>query len=799
LQISNYILTYEQAYRAGREQVGIKAYNLSLCNNAGFLVPQGMILSNQAFLAYLNGEDLEEVFLTVKDYLIDTKSIIVRSSALDEDKDAVSFAGQYLSMICPNKVTEIKRACEACWSSYSSPHINAYSMAMEGDSSQRKKHMGLLIQKLVSASSAGVCFTKDPLNERKDVFIINAVHGLGESLVAGEVVADQYLYDLNSEEVVSQYTGKQSLWCSSENPKNLTALPLELQNKPVLSSTQIKEIEQMARKAVKLFGTPQDIEWAYEGDKLFLLQARPITRAAKKEAFELWTRDNVADVIPDAVTPLTWSVVKEATNNGFKSVIQKLGIPQVPSTMFKVFDGRVYFNKSAYQSLLTINYRKPQILKVFLNYLRLLTSLKKEVAHVRDFSLECLNTLPTHDRKSVLVELKNYLDNHMAIHIRVAVLMELGFLVIRRLIKNHIPEGEVNALIDGLVTGLEEIESTVSGEALWELSCLIRGNEELSKKIIDSPNQSIPNILSSWGEIYSKKWQQFLKLYGHSSLKEFELYYPRWIEDPGFITSTLKQYIIKGSHIDLKTNKTIRAEKRMKSEKTLLKYTPLSSQLPLTFYINHIRQCSIWRESIKQKLVKLMAEIRTQVLAFADEHSIAPSENVFFLTLEEILHTKDKLIQNSLLEKIATRKKNWEKWGRQKPFKEIRIYADDHQIKVPYFTETGTHLNGMPLSSGKYTGTARVIIDPTKMDSFNSGDILVTRSTNPSWTPLFTLAGAIVTDMGNYLSHGAIVARELGIPAVGNIFDATKRIKNGQVIFVDGDSGIVYLKQTVTT
>jgi pyruvate,water dikinase len=95
------------------------------------------------------------------------------------------------------------------------------------------------------------------------------------------------------------------------------------------------------------------------------------------------------------------------------------------------------------------------------------------------------------------------------------------------------------------------------------------------------------------------------------------------------------------------------------------------------------------------------------------------------------------------------------------------------------------------LSSGKYIGQARVVLDPTSIDSFKWGDILVTHSTNPSWTPLFTLAGAIVTDMGNYLSHGAIVARELGIPAVGNIFTATQAIKTGEMVYVDGDNGIV--------
>ena len=188
-----------------------------------------------------------------------------------------------------------------------------------------------------------------------------------------------------------------------------------------------------------------------------------------------------------------------------------------------------------------------------------------------------------------------------------------------------------------------------------------------------------------------------------------------------------------------------------------------------------------------------MAEIRRHALAFARENEIDPSEHIFFLTLHEILKFDDNVIPSEAKEEMSKRKRDWEKLERQKPFKEIRVYADGREARVPYLVGTGLQLHGMPMSSGKYAGRARIILDPNNMDSFNFGDILVTHSTNPSWTPLFALAGAIVTDMGNYLSHGAIVARELGIPAVGNIFDATARIRDGQVIEVNGDLGSVTL------
>lgn len=197
---------------------------------------------------------------------------------------------------------------------------------------------------------------------------------------------------------------------------------------------------------------------------------------------------------------------------------------------------------------------------------------------------------------------------------------------------------------------------------------------------------------------------------------------------------------------------------------------------------------------MKQNLVRIMATIRKQTLSHATSLEISPMENIFFLTLDEISQIEQyKTITHDLSEELTIRKQKWKGFGDQKPFKEIRVYPDGHLNKIPYVTKSGNHINGLALSSGKYTGKAKVILDMANMDSFDSGDILVARSTNPSWTPLFTLAGAILTDMGNYLSHGAIVAREMGIPAVGNLFDATSRIKDGQLVEVDGNSGTVIL------
>jgi pyruvate,water dikinase len=790
------IFTYDQAYKLGIKKIGTKAFNTACWSIAGNTVPNSVVISVQAFSAYIRKENQESIFNTIESYFDIGKMLIIRSSALSEDSNEASYAGQYLSIICENRAAEIKTACEACWSSSFSSNVQNYHNIIKQTSFESNTAMGLLIQELINASSSGVCFTKDPLKNNEAIFIINSVYGLGETLMAEEVVADHYEYDIKRNKIVRSIVGRQTQWRSPEFPHILSPIPEKLQKKATLSITQLAEIARMAQRASKLFKNHLDIEWAYEGDKLFLLQARPITSVAQKRKYELWTRDNVADVIPDAVTPLTWSMVNEATNKGFKRAIRELGIAIESTTLFKVFDGRVYFNQTSYQKMLNSGIKKNPVLlmKVGYKYLRSLITLRKAFDRLTNSFWEGLNSFCQSAEKSSMTALKAYFEKYMVIHIRIAILMEFGFLVIRTLIRKYVPEDQVNPVIDGLVTGLNKIESTASGEALCKLASLIKDNSKLTDKILSSTDQKIPDVLKAWGGIYLNEWQQFMEHYGYSSLKEFEIYYPRWIEDPRFVGATLKHYLSENEGIHLEKTKISCSKKRIEAERTLLKTTPSLYHLPLKFYITHIRQCSAWRESNKQKLVRLMAEIRKKAMEFAEKYEIEPSKMVFFLTSEEISEFKDGSITAEILEELKKRKKDWEKWQKQKPYKEIRILESGCQIKIPYLSGVGSHLNGMPLSSGKFTGVARVIIDPTQMEGFNLGDILVTHSTNPSWMPLFTLAGAIVTDMGNYLSHGAIVAREMGIPAVGNLYYATKVIENGQIISVDGKKGIVHLE-----
>lgn len=791
MKSNGYILTYEQALHVGACVIGSKSYNIAYCHKSGFHLPEGFIVTNDAFRMYLNDELEDDFYSQIEGFLKNAASIFVRSSALEEDKEDISFAGQYLSVICNCNAAEIKKACEACWSSYFSSSAESYLENIKNDTAQGKRGMGLIIQKAVDVVSSGVCFTRDPMDQNKNTYVINAVHGLGEALMSGEVIADQYAVSVQTDIIDYKLSGKQAKWRSLSDHHVLTAIPPALKSKIVLSEKQILEIKNVAQKVVTMLGSPQDIEWAYDTHQLFLLQTRPITTGKRGNTYELWTRDNVADVIPDVVTTLTWSILGDATNSGFKEAIRKLGLLKNPASLFALFDGRAYCNLTNYQGILSLKEGVLKIPGIVLRYGYLLLTLKRNIKHLDDQFQQQLDLLSKASIINAMRGLKKMLDTYMSVHIQIAILMNIGFLVIRKLIAKSIPENEVNPIVDGLVTGLNKVESSKIAESLIELALSISNNKGLVQTLLDSAPEEIPGIIKKSGGKIAESWETYLKKYGYASLKEFEIYYPRWEEEPSFLSKTILQYLRKGTEIDLNASRTTCEKKRVESAIYLLRSTSLLRYVPLKYYIKHVRRCSIWREFLKQKLVRIMAEFRKRALAFAGEMNFEPLENVFFLTMDEIYRIKKSPMASNKLKKIDERKTAWEISNNEEAFKEIRVYDDGRKVKVPYLYGVGTNLQGSPLSSGKYKGRARIILNPNDMDVFSEGDILVAPSTNPSWTPLFALAGAIVTDMGNYLSHGSIVAREMGIPAVGNLFHATKVIKDGEIIEVDGNTGSV--------
>lgn len=790
------VIPFSAAEFAGLSEIGGKANFLARCQSLGVPIPKGVILSARCYRDFINGKEIKFAYSAVARQFQESEKIIIRSSAIEEDGQRVSFAGQFKTLVADNDINMIRERVEACWRSYSGETARVYRESLAGGK-KGGAGMALLIQQLLNASASGVCFTADPLTGHRGKIIINAVHGLGEALMSGEVVSDHWEYDVGAKSCSRRVSGEQKEWRSPGNPDVLTALPEVLQGKPVLNDGQIEEVVSLCKKVERLMQFPVDIEWAYESGKLFLIQVRPITALVEEKEMTIWTRDNAADVIPDAVTPLTWSIVGKATNRAFNLFASKIGSVENSANLFELFESRVYFNQTAYGKTFSA-FSRPQrkigfFLRAVKNYLYMILFSGRQIRRLQEGFPKVVGVLPGETNASRIWRLKNHLEQFMAVHVQIVGLLEMGFLILRKIGKRHLPGNKQAEIIDGLVKGLGRVESAYSGKALRNLARLIMQDPALKKAIVQAPVDSVPKILGEWEGCYGDKWREYFENYGHSALKEFEIYYPRWEEDPSFIVETLKRLLEGKADSNLFYEGGDNREGSMLAESFFLRKSPLLFFLPLKFYIRHIRRGSIWRELLKQRILRIMGEMRKAALSYAKEKDISPREDVFFMSLHEIMQLGKSPITGNLIREISVKKNGWAKNKLERPFKEIRIYGDGRRIRIPYGADDGQLMTGIPLSSGKYVGPAKVVCNPADLRSFNWGDVLVAPSTNPSWTPVFSLAGAIVTDMGNYLSHGAIVARELGIPAVGNLFCATSRIKNGQMIAVDGDEGWIKL------
>lgn len=789
------MLTYDEAVSAGRERVGTKAFSVARCRAAGFCVPDGVVLPVPDAADFHAGSPADEAYAKIRDYFAEDCTLIVRSSGVQEDSADASFAGQYLSVVCRNNVADIRSACEACQQSGGCAQVRAYRDAVQGAPATGPGSMGILIQRLVPAEAAGVCFTRDPQGRGSGAYTINAVRGLGETLAAGETIADHYVVGLADNSVQRRVVGQQHLWRTAADPWGLTRLPEDLFGTAVLSDNQCLAIARMGARAEAFFSAPQDIEWAWAGDTLLLLQSRPVTTTGTSGCRQVWTRDNVAEVIPDAVTPFTWSFVEGPTNRAFQGALRAAGLPVGHGRLFDLFDGHAYFNRSQYQGIFQHS-SVFGLVRIAACYSWLLL---RQRSRVRSFEARFASALQqggAGQGATRIRALHALFEDCMHEHMRVAVMFEIGLTILRRMIGRYISARQIDSVLDNVWTGLNEVASTAPGEALAKLAGLIRKNASLRRSLLNVPDEEARERVMAAGDPYAGLLKRFFDTFGYASLKEFEIYFPRWDEDPGFVMAALKNLVAGAGPGDVRAECERRAEKQRFARADLFRRTPLVWQVPVRWYVRHIGRCSIWRESLKQQLVQIMAAVRAHLIEMARTHNVDPPEDMAFLEIDDVCRLDGRGGAARLPEKIAAisdRKRLWQHYRLQKPFQEIRVLRDGRRMNIPHRVRTGPMLSGLALSGGYRAGVARVVHDPARISRFDAGDILVASSTNPAWTPLFTLAGAIVTDMGNYLSHGAIVARELGIPAVGNLRDATQRIIDGQQIEVDGDSGVVYL------
>lgn len=754
-------------------RVGGKARSLSLMlTELKLNVPEGYVIICDAFK---DGEILNEAASELDcllPLLPSAFTYAVRSSAINEDGENASFAGQY-ETITDVDIKDIPGAVKKVISSKDVARVKGYTESF----GEEDKGIAVVIQRFVKPQFAGVLFTSDPLTGSDDKMVGNYVKGEGEKLVSGAENAEvfgidsiKYRYEGNAE--FSKYA--KSLWKS-------------------------------CRKIRLSYGVPMDIEWAVSEGKVYILQSRPITTLRRLDSstyrvngsmsgYKLLTRTNVGEIFMKPVSPMTFSVLEKINDVlGLPDWLDNIyGQPYMNiSVMCSAFVAFGKTEEKAYESLKDLVGNVPEGTHIPISPFDKKTFLKK------------VKTLVFPKEKSKLTKKQKLQMVEDLADISRGLIEEIK--LIER--NDDLYSYWNNKLLPYLNDGLSSIMAAC-GTAMVPLF-MTRGKiakiagEEMSNRlcggcvgILDSmkPLLLIEDVIEG-----TLSEEEYIRICGHRSADEMELMSPRPYEDPTFPKNLIEEHKASGVNLhEMQENEHRKFEEALAEfkEKYPSKAKWIDKQLKGFAHAND------FREEIRSKGVVIFSVFREYILRAGELHGLG--DDIFYLSYLEmfdLLQGKREAVDN-----IPARRATYAEYLKYPSFPNVILgrfdpdkwLADDVRRSDFYCEDTpdssapaASDVKGFPGAAGQVTGTVRVIASIDEINQVQQGDILVTTATNIGWTLVFPKVSAVVTDIGAPLSHAAIVAREFGIPAVVGCGNATTVLKTGDVVTVDGSRGTV--------
>ena len=749
---------------------GGKAEALTRLIQAGFPVPRGDAIAAEAFregkIEQKAHTELTECIARLSDRI----TYAVRSSAVEEDGKNASFAGMYETVL-DVKRDEIYDAVLRVVSSAGSERLAVYASHQNAASGD----IGVIIQEYLPADYAGVLFTSDVLTGSSARMTGNYVRDIGEKLVSGETNAECFTIHAAK----YRYEGEPSF------------------------EPHAKRLFRHAVRIRRIFAQPMDIEWVVCKGKTYILQARPITtlRGRDEESYQindslsgeyLFSKTNVGEIFMRPLSPMTHSVLN--------TIFEMLGIPLISN-----IHGQAYCNVSAMCSIL-----------VSFGFSR-----QKAYAMISDIAGRLPENVEIpifpYEKKILLVKMQRLIF---------APKKKADFGVRGKEFARHIA-----SVADHLIEQIRRIEDKEELYTFWETTCdvfmtkvlssilgslslksLLQTREKLTRLAGESlanelcSNCSLNGTLESLKpllcleEVISGKLkkEEYRRLYGHRHANEMELACPYPYENPTFPDDLLAEYLQDGVRaVDMKSKQEEKFRTAVDQFKS--RYPSKSKWLDRT--LSDFSQATYYREDVRSQSVKLFCLMREFLLQAAG--LLGLGDDVFLLHFSEVMQALKG--DPTAYGFISTRRENYEKAMRMPPFPNVIVgrfepekwirqenrRSDYYRFGEESLIDTDCTVKGYAGASGRVEGIARVLTDISESDSIETGDILVTTATNIGWVKVFPKLSAIVTDIGAPLSHAAIVARELGIPAVVGCGNATTVIRTGDRILVDGTLGFV--------
>ncbi|HEX5338016.1 MAG TPA: PEP/pyruvate-binding domain-containing protein, partial [Gallionella sp.] len=668
---------------------------------------------------------------------------------------------------------------------------------------QLQATMAVVVQTMIPSDISGVGFTINPISGAIDEMLVNANFGLGESVVSGEGAIDQFVLARDGSLRSSAIGEKTQRIVNSAQGTVEVEVDCAAANQASLSEAQLSELADLMRRVEASYQFPQDIEWAISGGKLWLLQSRPVTTIPPR-----WTRDESAERFPNVITPLAWEMVEDGFHRSLNHSFKLMGYPAFSGKWFAMFDHYIYGNQNAVE---IYGRRMPFAIRNLDELEAAIPHLRNDYAWVQDLPLEWsrdldyylltlgeLNAENLQDRN--LAEVWQYVLRvnqlgadyflpNIAISITQRTLYRLLHGLLQMLTGN--PQ-EAAALFDTLIAHTETKTGIINKE-LAAMADDIRDHAELNALVESVSSRALVESgrLDAFGS-FAVRFKKFLRDHGHREV-DFDPYQPTWAEAPWLVLDNLRLMasMPKTGEDEMGPRDRERNLKLAMQEVELKLYSRIPQRLHFFFHelLRLVRAYTTLDDVEHYHTTRLTLPLR-KGLRRLGEHLQARKVvdepmDVFFAhyqPLKDAIQRDDPALWAMLAQSIREEKASWLKHRDSTPVWNL----SDAEATLEEQGASGDVLTGLAGSAGVAEGVVFVVRSPDDFASFPKGAVLVARTTNPAWTPLFYSACAVITESGGPLSHGAVTAREMQIPAVMSVRGVMARLSNGQRVRVDG-------------
>lgn len=760
--------------------VGGKARGLDLLARRGFPIPKGFVVTAP--------DQLDEKAVYQAFDALGASRVSVRSSASNEDQAAASNAGQYETCLFVDRAALLE-SIRKCCASLEAERVRDYARHFDlGQAS-----MNVVVQEMVDSDKAGVLFTASPDNG--SAILIEAVRGQGENLVSGQVSAHRY-----------EISRKCYRPCGDD----------------VLGEAEVRRLYQTGKKIRKVFGGEQDIEWAIQGQDLFLLQMRPITtEIIDIEEFDrdddlsghLFTKRNVGEMMPGAVTPLTLSTSAKAIDYGMRYMLCLAGVyrspdEEKPLRLISSFSGHLFFDMNLlYNMYAKVGIANPQsmnlsIMGEYHDYppvtLPFASPLVRAVNSVKFLrfvmsghramkKLDGLQARIRFAKTSSFRDLYRSIDANLALldesliyHYAASAYSGSATSTLYMMLDKFFPDKKAyQSFLSDLLSNIPNIESADILSRLQELAARIKAREPRAAAF--SARELLEFVHGD--ETVRHRYEDFLSRHGHRCIKEAELRNKPWREDELPLMNYLSSIIRSPMNL-VQQETAVDCRKAFAFIKN-----PLLKAAAVT-YAKKARQAVVDREYTKSRLIGIIDLFKTQYAILARlltaGNLLTDPDLVYFLTHEEI----GRLIggESDLLP-LAVRRRKAHAIQEELSFDDI--YIGKPMADVFDVAQEDDVIKGVPVSNGECEGRVHIIHSPEDANTLQEGEIMVARFTDIGWTPYYSIVQGLITEIGSSLSHGAVVAREYGLPTIVNVKGATKRLNNGDHIVMNASKGTI--------